>query len=110
MGSSPGRQDSWQVGRVEINGPTNFLGDNDSVVRCASDPITKLNKKHNQTCYHMVREAAAMKEIRAGKESTHANIADLFTKMIGTSKRRFLLECVFVKGSKIGKDELPAPR
>ena len=58
----------------------------------------------------MVREAAAMKEIGVGKESTHTNIADLFTKMIGTGKRRFLLECIFIKGSKIGKDELLASR
>ena len=90
---------------VPISGPTNFLGDNNSVVNCSSRPDARLNKKHNQICYHSVREAAAMGEIRVGKEGTDTNIADLFTKMLSNAKRRFLLECVFTKGSRVNANE-----
>ena len=51
------------------------------------------------------REAAAVGEIRVGKEGTDTNVADLFTKMLHASKRRFLLECTFIKGSKIEANE-----
>ena len=90
---------------VPIEGPTNFLGDNNSVVNCSNKPEARLSKKHNQICFHTVREAAAMSEIRVGKEPTETNLADLFTKMLHTMRRRWLLQGIYVKGSKIGPEE-----
>ena len=46
-----------------------------------------------------------MGEIRVGKEPTETNIADLFTKLLGKGKRRDLLQCIFIKGSRVGVNE-----
>jgi hypothetical protein len=83
---------------IPIEGPTNVLGDNESVVNSASKIEARLNKKHNAICFHAVREAAAAGWIRVGWEPTGSNIADLFTKMISTEQRRKLLKNIFIKG------------
>ena len=43
-----------------------------------------------------------MDEIGVGKEPTETNIADLFTKLLGRGKRKDTLQCVFLKGSRVG--------
>jgi hypothetical protein len=83
---------------IPIEGPTNVLGDNESVVNSASKVEARLNKKHNAICFHTVREASAAKWIRVGWEPTASNIADIFTKMLDTVQRRNLLSRIFVKG------------
>ena len=83
---------------IPIEGPTNILGDNESVVNSASKVEARLNKKHNAICFHTVREASAAKWIRVGWEPTDTNIADIFTKMLDTEQRRRLLRSIFVKG------------
>ena len=76
---------------IPIDGPADVYCDNNSVVLSASVPTTMLNKKHNAICYHRVREAAAAGTIRVGKEGTDTNLADLFTKVLSTERRRQLL-------------------
>ena len=83
---------------IPLEGPANILGDNESVVGSCSKVEQKLNKKHNAICYHAVCEAAAAGWIRVGWEPTARNVADLFTKMLSTDKRRDLLRSIFVKG------------
>jgi hypothetical protein len=83
---------------IPIDGPTNVLGDNESVVNSASKVEAWLNKKHNAICFHTVREASAAKWIRVGWEPTATNIADIFTKMLDTMQWRYLLSRIFVKG------------
>jgi hypothetical protein len=83
---------------IPIEGPTNVLSDNESVVNSALKVEAQLNKKHNAICFHIVREAAAANWIRVGWEPTETNIADIFTKMLETEKRRQLLSRIFVKG------------
>lgn len=39
------------------------------------------NKKHNATCYHMVRDSQAAKTICAGWNNGNYNQSDLLTKM-----------------------------
>ena len=39
---------------IPIDGPTNVLGDNESVVNSASKVEARLNKKHNAICFHTV--------------------------------------------------------
>ena len=46
-----------------------------------------------------------MDEIGVGKEPTETNIADLFTKLLGRGKRKDTLQCVFLKGSRVGANE-----
>ena len=83
---------------IPIDGPTNILGDNESVVNSASKVEARLNKKHNAICFHTVREASAAKWIRVGWEPTASNIADIFTKMLDTEQLRKLLRGIFIKG------------
>ena len=83
---------------IPIQGPTNVLGDNKSVVNSASLVEARLHKKHNAICFHVVREASAAGWIRVGWEPTETNIADIFTKMLDTMQRRKLLRMIFVKG------------
>jgi hypothetical protein len=84
---------------IPIDGPTNILGDNESVINSASRVDARLlHKKHNAICFHTVREAAAAGWIRVGWEPTQSNVADLFTKMLDTEQRRYLLRMIFVKG------------
>ena len=86
---------------IPIAGPTAVLGDNESVVNSASKMDARLNKKHNAICFHTVREASAAGWIRVGWEPTATNIADLFTKMLPTAKRREHLQKIFVKKVKM---------
>jgi hypothetical protein len=83
---------------IPIEGATNVLGDNESVVNSASKREARLNKKHNAICFHTVREASAANWIQVGWEPTASNIADIFTKMLDTEQRRKLLSRIFVKG------------
>jgi hypothetical protein len=83
---------------IPIDGPTNVLGDNESVVNSASKVEARLNKKHNAICFHTVCEASAAKWIRVRWELTATNIADIFTKILDTIQWRYLLSRIFVKG------------
>ena len=83
---------------IPIDGPSNVLGDNESVVKSASTVEARLTKKHNAICFHLVREACAAGWIRVGWEPTDTNIADLFTKQVDTGRRRDLLRLIYVKG------------
>ncbi|GAX25842.1 hypothetical protein FisN_6Hu120 [Fistulifera solaris] len=84
---------------IPIAGPAIILGDNESVVNSASKMEARLNKKHNAICFHAVREACAAGWIRVGWEPTATNIADLFTKMLPTEKRREHMQKIFIKKS-----------
>jgi hypothetical protein len=76
---------------IPIDGPTDVMCDNQSVVTSSSVPESTLSKKHNSICYHRVREACAQDTIRVAKEDTGTNLADLFTKPLPTPQRKFLL-------------------
>jgi hypothetical protein len=86
---------------IPIEGPTSVLGNNESVVNSVSKMEARLNKKHNAICFHAVREACAAGWIRVGKEPTATNVADLFTKMLPTAKRREHLIKIFIKKVKM---------
>jgi len=77
---------------IPIIGPANVLCDNQGVVNNVTMPESTLTKKHNQICYHHVREAVAAGIIRVAKEDSATNLADILTKPLGLPQRRFLLE------------------
>jgi len=79
---------------VPLCGPANVFCDNQGVVNNTTLPESVLNKKHNQICYHRVREAVASGIIRIAKEDSETNLADLFTKPLGSPQRRKLLQCI----------------
>jgi hypothetical protein len=71
---------------VPIEGPTNVLCDNQSVVTNSTLPASTIKKKHNSICYHRVREAVAANVIRIAHIPTGQNLADMLTKPLGGSK------------------------
>ena len=73
---------------VPINGPTNVYGDNMSAIHNTQRPESTLKKKSHSICYHFIREAAAMGEIRTAHVDTNLNPADLATKLIGPGRKR----------------------
>jgi len=77
---------------VPVEGPTDLLCDNQSVVTNSSVPTSVLNKRPNAIWYHRVREAQAAGIIRVGWIEGERNVADLFTKttLSNESKRRFV--------------------
>ena len=73
---------------VPICGPTNVYGDNMSVIHNTQKPESTLKKKNHAICYHFVREAAAMNEIRTAHVGTDNNPADIATKIIPAGRKR----------------------
>ena len=81
---------------IPINGPSEILCDNRSVVINSSVPTSVLNKRHNAICYHRVREAQAAGIIRVGWIEGKNNLADLFTKTtMPKHVRHFLVQSIF---------------
>ena len=76
---------------VRIEGPTNILCDNMSVVKSSTMPESRLKKKHNSIAFHKVREAVAAGITRIGHVTSSENLADLFTKSLTALKRNILL-------------------
>ena len=73
---------------VPITGPTNVYGDNMSVIHNTQRPESTLKKKNHSICYHFIREAAAMNEIRTAHVDTNENPADIATKIIPKGTKR----------------------
>jgi hypothetical protein len=72
---------------IPIEGATNVLGDNESVVNSALKVEARLNKKHNAICFHTVREASTANWIQVGWEPTASNIAGIHKDVrYGTEK------------------------
>ena len=75
---------------VPILGPANVFCDNASVVNCTASVEGRLNKKHLALCFHRVRECCAQGICRVAKIAGELNVADLFTKVLATSRRTTL--------------------
>jgi hypothetical protein len=77
---------------IPIDGPANTYCDNEAVYKNTVMPESVLKKKHHSIAYHRCREAVAAGTIRVAKQGTTKNLADLFTKVLTSARRRFLLE------------------
>ena len=75
---------------VPLDGPTDVLCDNKSVVDNTSKIESVLNKKHSSIAYHAVRWAVAAGVMRVGKIDTAENLADAMTKVLTVAKREIL--------------------
>ena len=78
---------------VPMDGPTDVLCDNKSVVTNSSVLDSSLNKKHCSIAYHDVRWAVAAEMLRLGKVHTDDNISDPLTKRLTVGKRDYLFGC-----------------
>jgi len=73
-------------------GPSYIEGDNKSVLANTTIPDSKLRKKNQSICYHMVREGSARDVWRTGYVKSEFNEADLLTKQLpyGDKRKRFV--------------------
>jgi hypothetical protein len=79
---------------IPLAGPASAFCDNQGVVKNVSIPESALHKKHNAANCHVVREAAALPALRAGKKGTATGLADGFTKVQPAPRRKELFSCV----------------
>ena len=77
---------------VPIDGPTSIFCDNEAVYQNTVVPESTLNKNHHSIAYHRCREAVASNTVQVAKEGTLNNLADIFTKVLTATRRRFLLD------------------
>ena len=77
---------------IPIEDPTNIYCDNEAVYKNTVMPESTLKKKHHAIAYHRCREAVAAGTVRVAKQGTDKNLADLFTKILTSSRRNFLLD------------------
>ena len=77
---------------VPIDGPCNTYCDNEAVYKNTVTPESTLKKKHHSIAYHRCREAVAAGTMRVAKQGTEKNLADLFTKILTSVRRSFLLD------------------
>ena len=69
-------------------GLTYIEGDNKSVLANTTIPDSKLRKKNQSICYHMVREGPAREFWRTGYVKSELNEADLLTKQLPFENKR----------------------
>ena len=77
---------------VPLEVPTDMLCDNKAVFKNTSTPESVSHKKHYSIAYHNCREAVAALIFRIAKEYTKTNLADLFTNILGCTRRDWLLK------------------
>ena len=77
---------------VPIDGPTSIFCNNEAVYKNTVIPESTLNKNHHSIAYHRCREAVAANTIQVAKEGTLNNLAYLFTKLMSSTRRIFLLD------------------
>ena len=73
---------------IPIDSPTNGFCDNESVVKNASIPESRLNKKHNTIAYHKVWESCASNSIHLCHEPGKMNLSDVLTKFLPSAAHK----------------------
>ena len=76
---------------IPVDGPTDVLCDNNSIVNISQRPESVLSKKHLSICFHWVWEGAVCQSIQVGKIESQHYLTDLFTKCLPTPTRAYLL-------------------
>jgi uncharacterized protein (DUF2249 family) len=78
-----------------MEGPSQVLCDNKSVVLNMTLPSSTLKKKHNAIAYHRVRETVAAQVIKVNHIDGKSNIADILTKATdGPTFKRHVETCL----------------
>jgi Reverse transcriptase (RNA-dependent DNA polymerase)/GAG-pre-integrase domain/gag-polypeptide of LTR copia-type len=65
--------------------PTTLLCDNNATITLSEDPAFHARVKHFDVRYHFLRERVQLNEISLSYINTRDNIADIFTKPLGTT-------------------------
>ena len=75
---------------IPLDGPANVFCDNEAVYRNSAIVESKLKRKHNSICFHLVREAVAAGKMVVLKVDGKENLADLLTKSVPGHRRKYL--------------------
>ena len=67
-----------------LTSPTTLLCDNNAAIISSEDPAFHARVKHFDVWYHFLRERVQLNEISLSYINTQDNIADIFTKPLGT--------------------------
>ena len=76
---------------VPLEVPTGMFCDNEAVLKNTSNPESVLRKKHHSTTYHKCREAVSALICCIAKEDTKTNLAYMFTKILGITRREWIM-------------------
>ncbi len=69
-----------------MDAPIVIYCDNMSSILLANNPVYHVKTKHIKVHYHFIREKVLAKEIDLIHVSTEDQVADIFTKALGTDK------------------------
>ena len=81
-----------QMFGVPMYGYANVFCDNETVYNNTTTPESVLKKKHDSIAYHRCMEEVDDNTIRVSNQGTVNNLSNLFTKIITSERRRFLLD------------------
>ena len=79
---------------IPIDGLTNGFCDNESVVKNASIPKSRLSKKHNAIAYHKVWGSCACNSICTCHEPGKMNLSDVLTKFLPSAAHKQCITCI----------------
>jgi hypothetical protein len=69
-----------------VDVPIVIYCDNINSILLANNPVYHVRTKHIEVHYHFIREKVLVKEIDLIHVSTEDQVADIFTKALGTDK------------------------
>ena len=79
---------------ILVSTPARVYCDNESMVNATSKVEGRLNKKHLAICWHRIRESCTQAVCQVAKIRSEFNVADSFTKVLGTVRRTALIQQV----------------
>ena len=72
---------------VPLKGSTDMLCENEAVFKNTSTPESVLRKKNHIIAYHKCKEAVSALVFHIAKSDTKTKMEDLFTKILGRTRR-----------------------
>ena len=75
---------------IPLEGPANVFYDNEAVYCNAAIVESKLRRKHNSICFHLVCKAVAAGKMVVLKINGNENLADLLTKSVPGHRRKYI--------------------
>ena len=75
---------------IPLDGPANVFCDNEAVYCNAAFVGSKLKRKHNAICFHLVYEAVAAGKMVFFKIDRNENLANLLTKSVPGHRQKYL--------------------
>ncbi len=80
---------------IPLDGATNIICDNESVVMNTTHSESTLKRKHSAIAYHRSRGAIVAGYVRVAHELGENNLADILTKLLLGPRMRSLLRRLF---------------